>query len=218
MAAPQNAADESKRIAQLMRPFARACRKRTDVRYDLIDAPFATKAAFRAALKRPFTLVKYEAFAHLVSPSTRFVTKLPGDKQAEQRFAAKDVQGRVLVVGAVGEVYHASLAGKFVRGRDGAYRPVAETRRCVAPVDDRLFAMLRGALSERGRRAVALRVPTSWGAMHLVKRGDALVVDADGVYRVQGAVFAKTYISKPAGGHVRAHPCNANAREKKLRS
>jgi hypothetical protein len=189
----------SKEIADYLKPFALKCAKRTDVVYKYIDAPFKSKRDFKLALKRPCTLIAYGAFSSYVDTDTRFVTKLKGDREPEQEFSVSQVfvppYSKVLVVGPIGEVYYADLKSKFKKRRvDGQYVPRGDLRRC-ALIDNVHFKKIKDMVSAKNSDAKTreLRVPTSWGAMHLLKKGDTLIVEADGVYRIKGSVFAKTY-------------------------
>jgi hypothetical protein len=174
------------------------CQKRTDLQYKLITQPFATTTSFRQALKRPFTLIAYSAFSHLVKPDTIFTTKLPGDGIPEQRFNAKvfiNNPDSVLIVGPVGEVYHVNIKTKFkyVRKTD-SYHPLGESRMYIA-IDESMFRRIATILNASTHASTQriLYIPTSWGATHILKRGDVLIVEPQGVYRINGSVFAATY-------------------------
>ena len=190
----------SQRIASALKPYVNTCHKKA-LQYMCIKYAVKDKASLAKLLSRPLTLLPYTSFAHLVPTNAVFVTKLPGDKEPEQTFTAQEAfvgksGRRALVVGALGEIYHADVNAKFVMTRESRvaswHIPIPETRSYVI-LDAVLFKIVTGILGAPSS-ATTLRVPTSWGASHLVKVGDALIVeDHEGVYRIQGAVFKKTY-------------------------
>lgn len=187
----------SKDIADYLKPFALKCAKRTDIAYKYINVPFKSKTEFRLAMKRPYTLIAYTAFSSFVDQNTQFITKLKGDREPEQTFTVSKVFGtqppypKVLVVGAIGEVYYADLKSKFKKRRsDGRYVPRGDLRKCVL-IDNVHYKKIKALIGHNSNDVI--RIPTPWGSQHILKKGDALIVENDGVYRIKGSVFAKTY-------------------------
>lgn len=183
----------SRAIADILRPLSVECSKKR-IEYMYIKRVMKTMHQFEYVLKRPFTLVPYEAFSHLLDSEYVFETKVPMDPFVEQTFAVREVFDRALVVGALGEIYHAKLETKFRKIKSKLetkmstrYVPVPEARRCIE-VGRSVFNLL---LRDNDSRVA--RVPTSWGATHSCMLGDFLIIDDNGVYRVQKDVFNKTY-------------------------
>lgn len=173
---------------------AHVCVKKP-LRYRLIHKTIDSVQEFNALIKHPLTLIPYALFAHLFAPSKRLATKLPGDSQPEMVFTVKEVVDRVLVVGPLLELYHANLS-KFTKLKESksTYIPIQDDRLCTVPIDNELFHIIRKLVKEENKNAKLLHIPTSWGATHILKRGDMLVLDKKGVYRIQGKVFKITYM------------------------
>jgi hypothetical protein len=190
----------SQHIASVLKPHTKVCHKKA-LQYMCVKNAVKDRASLAVLLSRPLTLIPYTSFAHLVSEHTVFKTQLPGDKEPEQTFTVKDAfvgksGKRALVVGVMGEIYHADVNSKFVQIRESRvatwHIPIPETRSYVI-VNTALFKTIADILGASPSRTTTLRIPTSWGATHLLKVGDALIVEDQGVYRIQGAVFKKTY-------------------------
>jgi hypothetical protein len=185
----------SRELAETLRPLSAECSKKR-IEYMYIKKVMTTVHQLENVMRRPLTLIPYEAFGHLLEPGFTFETKVPGDPYVEQRFSLAEVSDRVLVVGALGEVYHAKLDAKFIKKKNKSletkfsarYIPIPEVRRFIE-IDRSVFNMLP---RDKVNAKVA-RVPTSWGAIHSCMVGDFLIVDDVGVYRVQRDVFIKTY-------------------------
>lgn len=178
----------------------KTCVKRP-LKYTLIhDKRYKSWGAFkRNVLSKPLTLVHYDVFSEALKQlkGTGIVTQLPGDPEPEQVFVPPP--DHVLVVGALGEVYHADLERKFEcvgKADTCVYVPRHEVRRCLE-VTPRVYAVLRNTHGFEIEKGV-MRMTTSWGAKHIVLPGDFLMMTNNGLpdYRVQRMAFRKTYLLK----------------------
>ena len=73
------------------------------------------------------------------------------------------------------------------------YIPVPEVRRYVV-VDTDIFTLILGGKKEdlTGFNSI-VKIPTSWGASHICMIGDIIIIEKNGIYRVQKDVFELTY-------------------------
>lgn len=109
---------------------------------------------------------------------------LSGDTEPEQVFTPRP--DHVLVIGPLGEVYHADLTAKFDHVKSNIYVPKKETRRCLE-VTPTVYTVLE-------YKSKDTTITTSWGAKHIVKPGDFIIMNGDTPdYRVKRTVFMKTY-------------------------
>ena len=144
------------------------------VRYNIVDDNMYSKI-----IQTPFTIIPYLCVPAKYKKKT-FKTKLAGDKFIEQSFVLKE--NECIVVGSVGEIYNVKLEKQFISVTKSVYVPIREVRSCIQ-IDKTIY----------DKYVVKERIPTSWGAKHFCKVGDYLIVQSDGVYRVQKNVFDKTY-------------------------
>lgn len=184
----------------------KSCRKNGSYKF-YGSKRFRKEHTFMAFLEGlpPFSLVPYTVYKNALPGDLKIETVLPGDKEPEQVFKVADTKDRVLVKGAVGELYHAKLAANFeidervkhaLEGPIG-YKPIKQIRQYLL-VTDRVFETLCKIVKNKAKNPAFVRVPTSWGASHYVSKGDYLIIDSNGVYRIQKDVFLKTYVANNA--------------------
>lgn len=185
----------SQNLSEILKPIAKPCQKLQSLRFRLTKAPITTLDQFQKKLNRPLTLIPYDTWSHLLPANHLFETKFPGDPRPEQTFRAKDVRGRVLVVGPLKEVYHANLESKFTlldkTSLSEWYSPVNEERRCMV-VTPEIFRRIWPKASLK-KDNLYRTFKTSWGATHIVRPNDVLIVEEKGAYRIHKDAFALTY-------------------------
>lgn len=189
----------SEEIANFLRPLSRECFKKR-IEYIYVNKNIKTMREFKTLLKLPFSIIPYKAFSHLFKTNYAFETRVPKDPIPEQTFTLLDIFDKVLVVGALGEIYHANINSKFkkIYKLDSKkliirYIPVPEVRRYVV-VDTDIFTLILGGKKEglTGFNSI-VKIPTSWGASHICMIGDIIIIEKNGIYRVQKDVFELTY-------------------------
>jgi hypothetical protein len=180
----------SQQLLEILGPLSQPCKKLQSLKYRLPKTPIKTLSQLEKLLQRPLTLIPYEQWSTLLQPNHRFETVFPGDPRPEQRFRAREINGRALVVGPLKEIYHAKIHLKFIRLNETKlsefYCPVNEERKCVV-VTPSVYKDIPGA----GRSFKTVR--TGWGATHIVRPGDVLILEEKGVYRIHKDVFKSTY-------------------------
>jgi hypothetical protein len=140
-----------------------------------------TKQTNQSVINRPLSLVPF-AFIPPEYVDKQLQTIVKGDKQPEQTFKMQPHQ--VLVVGCVGELYNCTLTKKFtaLKTPSNTYIPIDEDRKCIQ-VDENIYRKF----------VYRKKIPTPWGTHHYCEIGDYLIVEKNGVYRIQKDVFKKTY-------------------------
>lgn len=174
------------------------CKKDIKLRYKLVTRRSAKM------LEKPMTLIPFSVYSTLLlaadnqNKDVLIDTVLPGDPKPEQTFSLKSLtkeKNQVLVVGPVGEIYHANI-NKFrkVRGTVNMYAPMSEMRQCLE-LTPAIYAALSAKLSKNNPNYFEFN--TSWGATHIAMPGDFIIIENNQLgYRVHRQVFLSTYTSK----------------------
>lgn len=173
---------ESVDIARELIHLSSKCIKKK-IEYTLIDCKKYSRDvnSFKNLLKIPFTIISYRCLPEKYR-NKNFITKIPTDDYIEQKFILKENEH--MVVGSLCELYNVKLDKQFepFRNMENIYVPIREIRNCIK---------ITKTIHEK--YAKNNKIPTSWGAKHFCKVGDYLIVNNDGVYRIEKTIFKKTY-------------------------
>ena len=151
--------------------------------------------------------------------NTFFISEGWGNKEMEEENIKYKI-GSSLIKGPCGKIYQVSdYTTKYEKtGDPKIFTPKITSLKCIQVTND-IFNIMK--ISKKFiEKGSGLQIQTSYGGLHLVKKGDYLMIDGDEFYRIKKVAFDLTYEKITSGGSLTetVYPClkKLNTKEKKV--